>query len=425
MKEVISKFFIYFLIISSISIELNAQSRKELEKLRKKKEKEISITKKQLSDTKKKKEKSNDVLTTLQKQISQKQELVEVYHSELGKIETEIDIMSEDVKVLNREIEILKSEFSKLVVQGYKARHASSKINFLFSSKTFPQAIRRFVYLKKILQFRKKQISLIKAKKYEKHRSLEKLERVKAEKLGIVKKNEKIKTELEDDKSEVETLLVELGQKERNLQEELKKKEKAYRDLDAAIKRAIEAEIEAARKKAELERKRKLEQLEREKRKKKNNTNKTVKEKELKIEKTFTDNGFGEMKNRLQWPVSNGSISLGFGNHRHPSLPDVTIINNGINIAVMPESNIRAVYDGEVSTILKIPGMKNTLLVRHGEYFTVYSRLETIDVQKGDKIKRGQKIGKIWTDNDGKCELHFEIWQGNQRLDPEKWLIDK
>ena len=426
MKKATNNISLIILILTffTVTFKLNAQSRRELEKLRNKKEKEIALTKKQLAETKKRKQKSNEVLTTLQKQIKQKEELVDVYNSELGKIDYDIEIMSKDVKVLNNEIEILKSEFSKLVVQGYKSRHAQSKINFLFSSKTFPQALRRFVYLKKILEFRKKQILLIKTKKYEKNKSLEMLENTKLEKLGILKKNEKIKYELEDDKDEVEDLLVNLGQKERNLQEVLKKKEKAYRELDAAIQRAIEAEIEAARKKAEIERKKRLEKQEREKRNKKNNTAKKPKEDPI-IEVSPSGIGFGEMKNKLQWPVNDGNISLGFGNHRHPSLPDVTIINNGVNISVMPESYIKTVFDGEVSAILKIPGMKNTILIKHGDFFTVYSKLETIDVKKGDKVKRGQKIGKIWTDNDGKCELHFEIWQGNQRLDPQKWLMSK
>ncbi|NUM32455.1 MAG: peptidoglycan DD-metalloendopeptidase family protein [Bacteroidetes bacterium] len=419
----ISAATIFMAVMLVFTLNLNGQSRKELEKLRNKKEKEIRQTKKQLNETKKKKEKSGEVLTMLQKQIKQKEELVEVYNTELNKIDHDIDEMSKDVKELNSEIEILKNEFSKLVLQGYKSRHASSKINFLFSSKNFSQALRRFIYLKKILNFRKKQLLLIKNKKYEKNRNLEILEKTKAEKLGIVKRNEKVKTELEEDKTEVEDLLVSLGKKEKNLQDELRKKEKAYRELDAAIKRAIEAEIEIARKKAEAERKRKIEEQEREKRKNKNKNSKPVKP-----EKPYEappGTKFGEMKNRLQWPVNNGSISLGFGNHRHPTLPDVTIINNGINISVMPETSVKAVFEGEVSAILKIPGMKNTVLIKHGDFFTVYSKLENVSVQKGDRVKSGQKVGTIWTDNEGKCELHFEVWQGNQRLDPQKWLVMK
>lgn len=420
MKKAI-KVFLFLGAFSVLLLAVNGQSRKELERQRNKKEKEIAITKKKLEETKKKKEKSEEVLHTLRKQISQKRELVGVYTAEVEKIDIEITRLNEDVTALNFEIGKLKTEFANLVLQGYKSRNAASKINFLFSASNFQETIRRFIYLKKLLDFRKKQLGLIQVKKYEKAQNLAEMERIKDEKLGIVRSNEKIQIELEEDENSAEVLVSELQIKESTLAADLRKKEKAYRELDAALKRAIEKEIELARKKAELEKQKEIARL-KEKNKNKPKSSKKPDEEYVPPADIST---FGKMKSKLPWPVPGGSITQGFGSHRHPTLPDVTVINNGINIAGTPGSTVKCVYEGEVSTILKIPGMKNTLLVKHGDFFTVYSKLETVTVQKGDKLKTGQSIGTLGTDSDGKTELHFEVWQGNQRMDPQKWLYAK
>ncbi len=417
MKKVIKLSFILglsFLFFMAV----NGQSRKELEKLRTKKEKEIATTKKKLEETKKKKEKSEEVLITLREQISQKRELAGMYAKEVEKIDVEIDGLNGEVQTLNSEIDKLKASFARLVVQGYKTRSASSKVNFLFSANTFPETIRRFVYLKKLLDFRKKQMSLIEVKKAEKAKSLAIREQIKAEKIGIVKSNVQIQEELEVDENSAEMLLADLQIKESVLMADLRKKEKAYRELDEALKRAIEKEIENARKKAEKERQKEIARLKEKNKSKPKSTQKAEEE----YVPPANSSSFGKMKNQLPWPVPGGSIAQGFGSHRHPTLPDVTVINNGINITGTPGDNVKCVFEGVVSTILKIPGMKNTILVKHEDYFTVYSKLETVKVKKGDKLKAGQSIGTLGPDSEGKTELHFEVWQGNQRMDPEQWL---
>jgi len=397
------------------------QSRKELEKMRTKKEKEIAVTKRKLEETRSRKEKSQEVLNTLRTQIIQKRELVGLYSTELSKIKVDINQLNGEVTTLDLEINKLKSALANLVVHGFKTRNASSKINFLFSANTFPQTIRRFVYLKKLLNFRKKQIVLIQTKKREKAKRLNDLKEIKAEKLGIVKSNEKIKDELETDENAAEILVGELQIKESTLLTDLRKKEKAYKELDEALKRAIEKEIEIARKKAELERKKELAKLKEKNKNKPNNAKKNEEE----ITASIGTSSFGAMKSKLPWPVQGGYIAQGFGSYRHPTMPDVTVINNGINITGTPGSNVKCVFEGVVSTILKIPGMKNTILVKHDDFFTVYSKLETVNVKKGDKLKLGQNIGILGIDSEGKTELHFEVWQGNQRMDPQKWLSAK
>ncbi|MCB9252163.1 MAG: peptidoglycan DD-metalloendopeptidase family protein [Flavobacteriales bacterium] len=420
-KKPTNLFFRLFLLISialaGVAL-VQGQSRKELEKLRTKKEKEIAQTKKKLDQTIKKKQKSEVVLLQLRKQIAQKRELSKIYTSELEKIEEDILKINNELILLDDEINKLKSQFANLVIQGYKSRHAASKINFLFSANTFPQAIRRFIYLKKLLAFRKQQLALIEHKKEAKANNLIEREKIKADKLGIVNSTELIKLELEQDENDAEVLVKVLQKKESQLLVDLKKKEQAYRKLDAAIKIAIEKEIKLAREREEARRKKELA----EKNKKSSGDSKVSEENYL---SESNNSGFEEMKNKLPWPLNGGQITQGFGTHQHPTLPDVTVINNGVNISALNGSSVKSVFPGSVSAILQIPGMKNTVLIKHGEYFTVYAKLEEVNVKKGDTVKSGETIGKIVTDTDGKTELHFEIWKGNQRIDPQTMLRAK
>jgi murein DD-endopeptidase MepM/ murein hydrolase activator NlpD len=131
---------------------------------------------------------------------------------------------------------------------------------------------------------------------------------------------------------------------------------------------------------------------------------------------------FNLNKTKLPWPVGSGFISQAFGIHPHPTMRNITTENNGINISTTQGSKARAVFDGEITAIVKIPGLFNTVLVKHGEYFTVYSNLEVVNISKGQQIKTGQELGLIYTNEEGKTELHFEVWKGNEKQNPEHWL---
>lgn len=131
---------------------------------------------------------------------------------------------------------------------------------------------------------------------------------------------------------------------------------------------------------------------------------------------------FANNRGRLPWPVSRGQIVGKFGTHPHPILNNIDVDNSGVDIATNKGSSAKAVFDGEVTAIVSIPGGNRTVLLRHGTYFTVYNNLSYVSVQKGDKVKRGQDLGRIYTDESGNTILKFEVRSGSTKQNPEIWL---
>ncbi len=194
--------------------------------------------------------------------------------------------------------------------------------------------------------------------------------------------------------------------------------------LDRAIKNAIEIEI---RRKAEEERKRREAAAKKSKTTEPKGSTGTAKKREVVVspEDAQLSSAFEKNKNSLPWPLEKGYISSGFGVHRHPDLPDITIVNNGIDIMTSKGANARAVFNGKVSAVVNIAGSHTTVLVNHGEYFTIYSNLENVFVSKGQEITTKQSIGTVATDEEGKSKFHFEVWKQYTKLDPEAWLYDR
>lgn len=404
--------------------------RKTLEKQRNTTGKQIETTRKILKQTQGQKQKSVAVLRTLQAQIGLRKRIVNQIGNELVGIDDEIVDQNEELKALGVEIVLLKEQYAKLIYNGYKSSNMRNRLQFLFSSDDFNQVIKRMNYLKKLVEYRKKQLNLIKGKIDENTRRVHKLMETKSEKLLLLNNREQEKKELEIDETEANDLLNELKKQEKELTKELRDKEALARKLDDAIKKAIEEEIRRAR--AEEERKRKEEAERRRKEAEaKAKENKTTAPPVAKTEPAMTEFNAVDMalskqfnlnKTKLPWPVGSGFISQAFGIHPHPTMRNITTENNGINISTTQGSKARAVFDGEITAIVKIPGLFNTVLVKHGEYFTVYSNLEVVNISKGQQIKTGQELGLIYTNEEGKTELHFEVWKGNEKQNPEHWL---
>ncbi|MDX5320735.1 MAG: M23 family metallopeptidase, partial [Bacteroidota bacterium] len=243
---------------------------------------------------------------------------------------------------------------------------------------------------------------------------LSNLEAIRMEKSNLLNKKEEEKTELEADKNEESQLVSSLKKKESELRKDLKAKQKAAKRLNDEINRIIKEELERARK-------------EREEKEKKNpggtkkGTEMTMTPEAAALSANFTAN-----KGKLPWPVEKGFIIRGFGEHRHPTLPNVKTVNNGIDIVTSDGANARAVFEGEVRAIFNVPGMQNAVMINHGEFFTVYTHLETVSVKKGDKVQTKQILGKVYKDpEDGKSIVHFELWKGNSKQDPETWIYSK
>jgi septal ring factor EnvC (AmiA/AmiB activator) len=235
------------------------------------------------------------------------------------------------------------------------------------------------------------------------------------------------KQELSKEKKEQESTLNQLQRKEKNLKKELAKKETAKKKLDAEIRKIIEREI--AREKAALKARESKTTAAASKPK---GTAGTTPEKktspaaapELRMtpETAALSGKFEANKGKLPWPVDKGVITESFGTHPHPVLKGITTYNNGVDIATSRNASVKAIFEGEVMGVVSIPGSGEAIILKHGEYLSVYSNLASVSVSKGQKVKTGSVIGTAGESGDGAPEAHLEIWKGKTKLNPALWI---
>jgi septal ring factor EnvC (AmiA/AmiB activator) len=235
----------------------------------------------------------------------------------------------------------------------------------------------------------------------------------------LLSSKENEKKELETDKTTKQKLVVELSSKEKELREKIKENERQVSKLNREISRAIAKEIEAERRRQKREVAKSAPDRTGNKKAKYNSSSS---ENALTPESKALSVMFENNRGGLPWPVERGFISQGFGRHRHPEFQDIEEVNNGVDITTPKNTTVKAVFKGTVSAILSIPGQGEAILVNHGEYFTVYSRLSDVFVQRGQIITVGEKIGRVMTDDDDKNILQFQIWQGQEKQNPQNWL---
>jgi len=210
--------------------------------------------------------------------------------------------------------------------------------------------------------------------------------------------------ELRGDKNENQRLVKNLKKKETTLKNDLKYQKQSAKNLDNRIRKLIREEIARARKRK---------------------GGKKAKKGEIALtpEAAALSKEFGRNKRKLPWPVKRGIIMRRFGTYAHPELKGITIVNNGVDIATVRSSIARSVMAGEVRAVFSIPGMQKAVMVKHGNYFTVYAHLDQVLVNRGDKIKALDDLGVIHTDDaEGKTILHFEVWKNSNTLNPQHWL---
>lgn len=392
------------------SFVLSAQSRKDLERKRREKEKEIQLTKKLLTETKSKKKQSLNQLQIISRQIKVREEIIEDINTEVTKVNEEISTRNNDITKLNKEIKALKDEYAELIYFSYKSKHKTDFFSFLFSSASVNQAVKRVQYLRQIADHREIQLAQIVSAQENLKVKVAELSNVKEEKSKLLGEQKAEKRSLEEDKTESKKLVTQLQQKESELKKELEQKKKSLRELEGQIRKIIQAEINRNKPAAA-----------------KGSTGKsTVNSVTLTPEGKKLSSEFSGNKGNLPWPVEKGFVSRHFGKNAHPDLKGITIENNGVDIVTTNGAAVRTVFSGEVRAIFSIPGMQKAVMISHGDFFTVYAHLDQVLVSKGDKLSNRQQIGLVHTDADeGKAELHFEIWQNSNKQNPENWLAGR
>ncbi len=382
-----------------------SQEKNKLLQEKQKIEKDINLASNLLKKVRKNKKASYNEFVLVKKQIQSREELIQNINRQYRKINKQIEVNTTLLKDLNTDLEVLREEYATVIYNAYKTRNPYNKLMFIFASEDFNQAFRRLKYLQQYSEFRKKQVEDIEATKIEIQKTIELLEIQREEKIALLSAEKMEKNKLLEEKKKKNEIIKNLSKKEKDLRKQIKANEKKRKELAKRIKKIIAAEIAKANKKSGK------------------GKSKTF---ALTPEELTLSNNFANNKGKLPWPVERGIISEDFGKHAHDFLKHVQVNNRGINILSKENSKARAVFNGTVSVVMKMQGYHTLVMIKHGNYITVYANLINVTVKKGDKVKTKQNIGTIYTSViDNKTELHFELWKNKALNNPKPWLAPK
>ena len=365
------------------------KSKAELQKEKQEQLKKIAEAEKILNQTQDRKESSIGELNALNQRIKVQEGLISSIKSEITLLSTEINDKNDIVQALENDLKELKNEYSKMVYVAQKANYGFNTLTFLFASESFNQLLMRINYLQQYGEARRKQAEQIQKIQGFLTSQMENLKEQKTEKNQLLEEQVNQSNQLTSLKEKQSNLLSNLQRQEKKIKKDLESSKAALAQLDKMIEDIIREEIEKARL--------------------------------AKSSGAALSNSFAENKTKLPWPVS-GFVSQRFGRNAHPVLKNITIENNGINIQTKKDESVKAIFNGEVRQVYYIPGIGNSVIIKHGDYFTVYAGLKEVYVKTGQKIITNQEIGKVITNSDGISELRFEVRKNIAALNPEQWL---
>lgn len=394
------------------------KSKKQLQSEISSLQKEISTANQLLKKTKKDKEMTLNEVSILDKKIKQRESLIKTYNEQIAVLDDEINVGQNNIRSLNSDLDKLQKEYAKMIVFANKNRSHYEKLGFIFASKDFNQAFSRLRYIQEFSNARKTKMDQIASTERRISGEVEASQKAREEQAALLKDEKSQQEALQKEKKELNGQVAKLKKKEGSIQQDIKNKQQQAKKLQKAIDDIIAEEIRKAN--AEAERKRKEEAN-----KNKTSTSTTTKEKGMALTPTerILSSNFVSNKGSLPWPVERGVISSSYGKHTSVVSNKVTVTNNGIDIATTEGAQARAVFDGEVTGVTKLMGSNTVVIIRHGEYFTVYSNLENVTVKRGDKVKTKQNIGTVHTNKtENKTELHFELLKEQSRQNPANWL---
>ena len=386
-------------------------------------QKEISTANQLLKKTTKDKEMTLNEVNLLEKKIKQREKLITAYNEQIAILDEEINKGQSNIKSLNSDLNKLQKEYAQMIVFANKNRNNYDRLGFVFASKDFNQAFRRLRYIREFSDARKVKMDQINSTQKKISSEVEASQQARELQTAMLKDEKNQQAALKTEKEDLNKQVANLKKKEGSIQQDIKNKQQQAQKLQKAIDDIIAEEIRKANE--EAERKRREEAKKNAEKGKTTTTTTAPKEKGMALtpaEKTLSTN-FVSNKGKLPWPVERGVISSSYGKHASVVSSKVTVTNNGIDIATTDGAKARAVFDGEVASVTKLTGSNTVVIIRHGEYFTVYSNLETVTVKRGDKVKTKQNIGTVHTNKtEGKTELHFELLKEQNRQDPATWL---
>jgi septal ring factor EnvC (AmiA/AmiB activator) len=432
------KYILSLLFICMTSLLWSQESQQEkLEQRKAQIQQEIRDNEKLLQSVKKKEKSAVNVVIVQANKIKLKEILINTTERQAKLLSNDIYINQSKINKLNQELEVLKEDYAKMIVKSYKSRSEQSRAMFLLSSNSFLQAYKRAQYMKQYTNYRKMQGDEIKSKSDQLTAYNEKLGVQKSAKQKLIEENEKERLSLLKAKQEQESLVNSIKKDKNKITSEIKKKQQESKAINRQIDRIIREAIAEANRKAALEKAMKKAEAEAKTGDSKEEIKKRAKAivssipvvSSAKIEltpeeKVLADN-FKANRGRLPWPVEKGFVSLPFGDQPHPQFPSLRVHNSGVEITTDQGSNARAVFAGEVTSVMILSPVNKAVMIQHGDYFTVYQNLSSVSVSKGDKVSIKQSIGKVRTNGEtGRTILKFTISQNTTYNNPSSWLYN-
>jgi septal ring factor EnvC (AmiA/AmiB activator) len=418
-----------------------------------------------ISKTSKKKKVSIGKLNVLKEQIVVQKKQINILNENQNLLASEAKILTQESDKLAVKLERLKKAYAKMLYEAEKVSTVNNKLSFLLLSSDLGEFVRRFDFLKQYTTNRKGQAKKIFETRQDLMTKKQQVIFKKNEEKKVLVVKEKEKVKLEVMKTKEAKVVTVLTQQEKKLKIELERKKLAIRKLDNLIAGIVQREIQksmererrlrmaAQAKKLEVNKPElpkpkleeglvkkyekpadKVEEVSKPESKKEIAKEKPV-AKEVVTEPVLEKNtyymnadeaklavSFAALRGRMPFPVPSGFISDHFGVHKHPILKGVMINNNGIDIQTSAGSAVHTVYDGIVQSVVNIPGINTVVAIQHGDYFTVYSKLDNVSVSTGQRVRTGQRIGTVASDEDGTAEINFQVWKNTVRQNPESWL---
>lgn len=375
---------------------VSGQSRAELEEQRNRTIKEIGYVDEMLKSTEREKNQGLQALRIIGNKVSLRESVLRGMNEEIQLLSDRISLNKIALDMMETDLKTLKDDYSRSVVNSYKMAKANPDIVYILSAKDFNQGYKRIRYLQQVTRYRRSESDIIRELMQETEGTKERLENDLERVSELQQKETQQKMLLQDEHRRQQRMVQSLGNKEKQLRKELEDKKRIARRVEAEIARIIEEE--------------RLKAL----------------NSQLSQEQKLIGDNFQDNRGRLPWPVEKGIITAHFGIHQHPVLKYVTEENKGIEITSKGKVIARSVFKGEVSAISVIAGANITVIIRHGNFLTVYSNLINVKVRKGDKVETSQDVGEVYVDSQGdnNAVLKFMIFEDKTALDPEKWIVN-
>lgn len=390
----------------------DAQGRKELERKRDALDSQIKETSALIEKAKSEQRSTQQQVQLLNAQIRQREELIHTMNHEVFRVDQDIRTARDSINTLEHDLGKLKAAYARMVQFAYMNRSAYDRLSYIFAAESFTQAFRRSRYLDQLAQHRRQQADLITGTRTALEQKVDALQAMRQQKSLLLDRQLSQARKLTADKKDHQSSLTSLRKEEGRLRKDLDRQEQRRNELARAIRKAIEAELAKSRKATS-----------------KNTTAGkstgtstfalTPEAKELNAD-------FEHNKGQLPWPVAKGTITSRFGKQAHPVLRGIMIENNGLDIGCVPGAPVRAIFRGEVSSVIVIPGAGKAVMLSHGAYRTVYSNLRDVSVSQGDHVETKQQVGTVMTE-DGSSTAHIEIWKIDgaghlHKVDPALWI---